>query len=371
MAGDDLRAPLGKTQKGVLLRLPYGLIGLTIITLVLVTGFIWTNVVDDPLGGEPTAVVSLNYKPDGISRNDIGIVDLGDGANQPLSEAAIKAASAYGEGHAPAPTSLSQSPNAELVETGPYGLLPKVSAKGLQPLREYARPAPAANAYQARIAIVVSGIGQSAAMSDIAINDLPRDITLALSPYGEALGQWVSKARRRGHELLLQVPLEPFDFPSNDAGPQSLLVNNKAADNVDRLHWVLSRATNYVGLINFMGGRFLSKELSLQALMKETHKRGLMFMDDGNANGSQARKVARNTQVPFIGADLVLDSELNSEDIGAQLLELESIARRKGIAVASATAFPITLKELKRWSQNLEARGLKLIPISAALNKPQ
>ena len=32
------------------------------------------------------------------------------------------------------------------------------------------------------------------------------------------------RARSEGHELFLQAPMEPFDYPDNDPGPQTLLV---------------------------------------------------------------------------------------------------------------------------------------------------
>ena len=33
----------------------------------------------------------------------------------------------------------------------------------------------------------------------------------------------VARAREAGHEVLLEVPMEPFDYPDNDPGPQTLL----------------------------------------------------------------------------------------------------------------------------------------------------
>jgi polysaccharide deacetylase 2 family uncharacterized protein YibQ len=31
-----------------------------------------------------------------------------------------------------------------------------------------------------------------------------------------------SRAREDGHEVMLQVPMEPFDYPDNDPGPHTL-----------------------------------------------------------------------------------------------------------------------------------------------------
>ena len=56
-----------------------------------------------------------------------------------------------------------------------------------------------------------------------AIKDLPAPISVAYGAYGRNLQDWVEKARQEGHEVLLQIPLEPLDYPTNDPGPHTLL----------------------------------------------------------------------------------------------------------------------------------------------------
>lgn len=34
-----------------------------------------------------------------------------------------------------------------------------------------------------------------------------------------------TRAREAGHEILLQLPMEPFDYPDSDPGPQTLLAS--------------------------------------------------------------------------------------------------------------------------------------------------
>ena len=56
--------------------------------------------------------------------------------------------------------------------------------------------------------------------------------------------------------------MEPFDYPDNDPGPQTLLTSLTPQQNVDRLYWLMSRFQGYVGLINMMGARFTASEQS-------------------------------------------------------------------------------------------------------------
>ena len=61
-----------------------------------------------------------------------------------------------------------------------------------------------------------------------------------MAPYGDDLESLAERARAGKHELLLQVPMEPFDYPSNDPGPRTLLTSLTATQNIDRLHWLMA-----------------------------------------------------------------------------------------------------------------------------------
>ena len=77
--------------------------------------------------------------------------------------------------------------------------------------------------------IVVGGLGLSQTGTQKAIETLPEDVTLAFAPYGSSLQRWVDKAREDGHEVLLQIPLEPIDYPQENPGEHTLLVSGGAA----------------------------------------------------------------------------------------------------------------------------------------------
>ncbi|GHB24802.1 hypothetical protein GCM10007094_11070 [Pseudovibrio japonicus] len=409
MVRSDLTAPLGMNKRRGIGRLPLGLIGVAIMTVIFTTGFIWISIVDDPNGGEPMATIKLSSALDGVGPSDIEIVDLpdgsqpsviaaeqldasgtwqendvgqnsGDGVSRPRSTALenpasgptplvelVRSGDLTGLDGGFSSESLSTEPVEQLLEPNKFGALPMISAEGVRPLDAYARRPNPATLTQARIAILINGIGLNSDMTMKAIEDLPSDISLGLSPYGDDINSWMKSARLSGHEVLLQAPMEPFDYPDNDAGPQSLLINLDEKQNDERLSWIMGQTSNYVGLVNFMGDRFTSNETHMRELLSKVRDRGLMYVDDGSSPRSKAGKIAGTQAVPFVQADLVLDRDLNAQAIGTQLLELETIARQRGIAVATATAFPVTLDALETWSQRLEERGLSLVPISSAI----
>jgi uncharacterized protein len=180
-----------------------------------------------------------------------------------------------------------------------------------------------------------------------------------------------ARARTGGHELLLQVPMEPFDYPDNDPGPQTLLTSLDSGANVDRLQWLLSRLQGYVGVASSMGGRFTASEQALAPVLRETAKRGLIYFDDGSSARSLASQIAGANNLAFAKADLVLDTVPAAADVDRALSRLEALAKERGVAVGIASALPISVERIARWAKTAESRGILLIPISAAVARPK
>ena len=43
----------------------------------------------------------------------------------------------------------------------------------------------------------------------------------------------MNRARARGHEIMLQVPMEPVGYPGNNPGPKTLLTERGEEANID------------------------------------------------------------------------------------------------------------------------------------------
>ena len=170
-----------------------------------------------------------------------------------------------------------------------------------------------------RIAIVVGGLGIGAGATNDALGKLPAAVTLALAPYGNNLAALAARARADGHEVLLQVPMEPFDYPDNDPGPQTLLTSLDAGQNIDRLQWLMSRFQGYVGIVNAMGARFTASDAALAPVLREAGKRGLLYLDDGSSQRSLAGQIAGAHNLAFAKADLTIDAVPSGADVDRAL----------------------------------------------------
>ena len=393
---DDLNTPLGqdrKQRRSQLPRLvPWTIAGALGLCLGVFVG--WAAAVDNPLGGEPIVVVAAEPRvpsktPDEGAANaaktqaepksepkpgaaeppkgppagmqTVTIIDGGTGTRQ---DVLVPAQGGQG-------AQAAASADAKLLESTRHGMIPRVSADGARPLVAYARPVQSsADPKMPRIALVVTGLGISSTSTGEALK-LPAAVSLAFAPYGGDLERIASRARGEGHELLLQLPMEPFDYPDNDPGPQTLLTSLATEQNIDRMQWLMSRFRGYVGVASYMGSRFTSNDTAFAPILREVAKRGLMYLDDGSSPRSLAGQVATGNGLPFAKAGVVLDAVPTPNEIDRALARLETMARDNGIAVGVATALPVSIARLAKWAKTAEARGFLLVPISAAVMKPK
>jgi hypothetical protein len=402
VAADDLDVPLGQDKNRKRLTLPIaapqlvaGVLGLLVIAVGL-----WTAFTDDPFGGEPNVVVAT--KPNlPATATDQNVARAAQGPERPARDdgpgsAAVSLASpsaapppgskiititdgSSGKSQEvvipPKPDATPQKSAADqrMLETSRHGAVPKIGPDGARPSVLYARPVklPPGKADAPRIAIIVGGLGISASATAEALATLPAPVTLAFAPYGADLDRLATQAQAANHELLLQAPMEPFDYPDNDPGPQTLLTSLTADQNIDRLQWLMSRMQGYVGIAGSMGARFTASEQALTPVLRETAKRGLIYVDDGSSARSVAGQVAGSHNLPFAKAGIVLDAVPTTVEIDRALARLEMAARDHGSAIGIATALPATVKRIAEWAKKVESRGFVLVPISMVAVKPK
>ncbi len=262
---------------------------------------------------------------------------------------------------------LSIAPDPALVRRGRHGLLPIIGADGRKPWRIYARPFDSTDK-RPRIAIVVTDLGHSAAGAKSAIQGLPGAVTLAFSPYSRRLEEWIGLARAAGHEVLVQVPMEPIDFPADDPGPQTLLTSLSQSDNQQRLLWALGRVTGYVGVISHKGSRFTADGGRMRPVLAALNQRGLLFVDSRTSPRSATAEIAASIGLPWTIGTHRIDSQYARDAIDARLRGLEVIARKNRRAVGIGLESPVTFERIAAWVNGVARRGFVLAPVSAVVD---
>jgi polysaccharide deacetylase 2 family uncharacterized protein YibQ len=267
---------------------------------------------------------------------------------------------------------LTIAPDPALVQRTPLGPLPIIAPDGRRAWQVYARPFEASDK-RPRIAILVSGLGTSEAATEAAIQGLPGGVTLAFWPYSDKLDHWIKLARAAGHEVVLNLPMEPENYPAFDPGPKTLLTSLSPQQNLERLEWALSRVTGYVGVADFQGSRFTASRRDLEPVLETLNQRGLIFVDSRATPRSMTPEIAYLMGLPWASNSRFLDdAQVSRTAIDARLRELETIARTEKRALGIGAAYPVTLERISTWAKGLNEKGFALAPVTAVLEgRPQ
>ncbi|HEY1863984.1 MAG TPA: divergent polysaccharide deacetylase family protein [Roseiarcus sp.] len=263
---------------------------------------------------------------------------------------------------------LASAPDARLVENSRYGLLPRIGVDGARPFEVYSRAVgldAGVRTGSPRVALVVGGFGVNADNVGSAIAQLPGAITLGFAPAGAAVEQQAAKAREAGHETVLQARLEKSPEAAGDL--ESHITSASEVD-LDSLRWQMGRFTGYVAVINDPGDRSVADRRTMSPILQEIANRGLGYLDDGAPSRSVTLDLAGSLAMPSALADIVIDASATPEAMEAALSRLVELARQRGSAIGVASATPASISRLARWGDELETKGVALVPLSALMS---
>jgi len=213
------------------------------------------------------------------------------------------------------------------------------------------------------IAVVLDDVGVARNHAELAI-DLPGVITLSFMTYADGVADMAARARAKGHELMLHVPMEPLGHEI-DAGPHVLTVGASESELLKRLAWGLDRFPGYVGINNHMGSRFTQDERGMQVVLAELKRRNLLFLDSRTISNTVGDKLAARMGVPHVMRDVFLDNEMDEAAVIRQLMQAERVAANKGQAIAIGHPHPATIAAIRAWMPKAETRGFVIVPLSA------
>lgn len=245
------------------------------------------------------------------------------------------------------------------------GRMPVKRSDGLTPFKAYKKPFPVETNNKPVVSIAIMDMGLSAKATESAIQSLPGDVTLIVSPYAASPDMWVNEARTDGHEVWLSLPMESDSYPKSDPGPHTLLIGSPERENLQKLEWTMSRAVGYAGLVASYKPEFMTSSNDARPILGEIYKRGIGFLDSSNMSGGIAESSALSMNAPYSSVDVWIDRpEDTQEIIRASLQQLETIAREQGFAAGVIHPSALAYREIQSWIATLDGKGFVLAPLS-------
>ena len=255
-------------------------------------------------------------------------------------------------------------PDEALLRWGREGQVPRIGDDERLPREVYGRKFVKPRGMQ-MVSIVVGELGLNSKDTKKAIDQLPPEVSLAFKTSSEGMDIWFRRAWARGHETLIDLPMEPVGYPSNDPGPYTLLTSALDEQNDLRLEWAMSRGMGYVGLVNTVGNRFAENAQVLRPMFHRIREHGLLFLEASDAKRRATGAAAASTGIAYGETMLQLDSYASREVVREKLEELTQAALQTGRAIGYSSSTPVVIEEIKAWSRTLPSRGVVLAPVSA------
>jgi len=264
-------------------------------------------------------------------------------------------------------SALVPAPIAGLTKISSYGQVPAISRAGITPLSAYKRPfSPQAGSNT--VSIIIGGLGVNRGLTQQAIDELPSEVTLSFAAHASGLQGWVNKARAKGHEVLIELPLESNQFdPSEPGADRTLMISRNISANPRNLDWLLSRAQGAFGVTNYNGDLFLNRADAVAPLLEQLSKMGLSFIFDGSISAPSLQAISTSAKLPFASGYNLLDVQPDTSSIEAELARLSASASRGISPIGVGFTYPETISTVKSWTNAINSQGLTLAPASHAL----
>ena len=193
------------------------------------------------------------------------------------------------------------------------------------------------------------------------IMQLPGPVTFSFLPYAKGIDHMATRARTRGDDVMLHLPMEPVT--DADPGPKALYATMNDEDILEVLEWNLSQFNGYIGVNNHMGSRFTASEQSMTTVLRALKKKGLFFLDSLTTGKSAVKAAAANVGTKTYARDVFLDADAGKKAVADQLALVEKIARETGYAVAICHPHADTIDMIGPWLTSAPSRGLQLASV--------
>jgi len=263
---------------------------------------------------------------------------------------------------------LTRAPIQGLSRTSPFGKVPHPSTDGRSAYKSYAKPfTPAAGKTQ--IALVVGGLGVNNIVTRRAISELPGEVTLSFAAETPDLQTWINQARARGHEVLIELPMESADFnPLEPGAVYTLMTTAPDSENIRNLDYLLSRGEGYFGVTNYGGDTLVKAEKSLSPILSHLGAAGLGLLYDGVESANRVDTLGNASGLKTVSAQTLLDANIQNRSSVRSMISTLRPSGSVKVPIGMGFSYGSTVDGVKDWIVSKPA-NVELAPASFAMNQ--
>ncbi len=223
---------------------------------------------------------------------------------------------------------------------------------------------------QPAISIIIDDVGYNLPEGEQAVG-LPGPVTVALLPHTPYAARLARMAHHQGKQVMLHLPMAAEHHQA--LGPGGLTMAMDKVEFLRTLRADLASIPYVAGVNNHMGSLLTQHRARMRWLMHDLMYQGggLFFVDSRTSSETVAQHVAIDNGIANTRRDVFLDNVQEPEAIRRQFIALIAHARRHGTALGIGHPHPTTLHTLALLLPQLEAAGVRLVPVSELIRLQQ
>ncbi|WP_245697543.1 divergent polysaccharide deacetylase family protein [Paenibacillus oryzae] len=183
-----------------------------------------------------------------------------------------------------------------------------------------------------RLAIVIDDFGNGMNGTEDMLQ-LPVKFTAAVMPFMPTTKQDAEEAHRRGHDVIVHMPMEPNKGLKSWLGPGAITTDLSDDEIRKRVEDAIDNVPYAIGMNNHMGSKVTADERVMRIVLGVCKERGLFFLDSRTTFKTVIPKVAEEIGLPIVSNHVFLDDVYTEQHIAKQVTELRKQLKSRGDCV--------------------------------------
>ncbi|MFT8321856.1 MAG: divergent polysaccharide deacetylase family protein [Bacillus sp. (in: firmicutes)] len=171
------------------------------------------------------------------------------------------------------------------------------------------------------LAIVIDDFGNNMKGTEEMLN-LPVPITAAIMPFLSTSKEDAKLAHKKGHEVIVHLPLEPKKGKKSWLGPGAITTDLSDKEIRKRVRKAIKSIPYAVGMNHHMGSKATEDERVMRIILEECQKNNLYYLDSKTTGNSVIKKLAEEMHVPYLENNLFFDHVYSNQYIVKQANKL-------------------------------------------------